>query len=260
MECSSFDTFSSTPLTIKESLEKSLSQEQKTNRESQNTLKHSNSPNLYKFTGNDTSFASKFSGVPSPDITKSKESHDTEKLGTRNDKLTLGSLRERFAKKSSARFGSSSDISKDHKKSSSSSWISLDAALDKHKKKTRSFRIEEFEEEKVINGIPKSSENDINSLKLEEDQNTQEHEIRIIYDDELSDDESIYGDRQFTNITVNWDEIKMRVLAKSTTKSNKSLETKSYAQKFRAKLLPGESEVAEQELKKQLSKDMFKNV
>jgi hypothetical protein len=84
-------------------------------------------------------------------------------------------------------------------------------------------------------------------------------ELEIVYDDELTDEDNFFKNECAVGVTVDWEEIKLKLREGLDVKLE---EGKTYARTFREKIAPGERENkrAEEELTRQLSKDMFSKV
>jgi hypothetical protein len=186
------------------------------------------------YLGGDKSFASQFSS------------------NKNSNKSTISSLRERFSK-----------MSKPSMKRQSSSSSSTSITLSKKRAKTIVVFDENYEEGqcRYFPQSPKtqqiSQEEEDKDEENESSGNEDEDEDCIVmYDDEFSDNECLPVEmRPSISAKVNWEQIKAE-----SKKKTKESSAKSYAQKFRAKIAPGDNESAEQELKKQLTKEMFKEV
>jgi hypothetical protein len=94
------------------------------------------------------------------------------------------------------------------------------------------------------------------SSKMDQDD---DDELEIVYDDELTDEDNFFKNECAVGVTVDWEEIKLKLREGLDVKLE---EGKTYARTFREKIAPGEKENkrAEEELTRQLSKDMFSKV
>lgn len=207
------------------------------------------------------------------------------------------SIKERFGKTSSSQIGSNSSSKPAPPPSANTSrWITprphaLRRLVDKRPSKSHQLpeivdRKRRESKENGVDSVPKmpsssitaSTDLSLSQLDLQPQSHpTQEEEsvmeppepesYRVVYDDEEFGDcydeqvASIHENRSSTQLHLGWDEIKDKIRAKrSQGHCPTSPGNKSYAQKFHAKIAPGDNSVAEQELVKQLSKDSFPKV
>lgn len=88
-----------------------------------------------------------------------------------------------------------------------------------------------------------------------------DEEEEVVYDDEIgieSQTQEFLAQRKVVSVSVDWNNILYQPQNVDAT-SNEASPT-SYSRKFKAKIAPEDNGVAEDELKKQLTKDMFRKV
>jgi hypothetical protein len=122
-------------------------------------------------------------------------------------------------------------------------------------KNIKSSRSDEEDEEETMQEEYTLTNADESSTMDQDD----DDELEIVYDDELTDEDNFFKNECAVGVTVDWEEIKLKLREGLDVKLE---EGKTYARTFREKIAPGEKENkrAEEELTRQLSKDMFSKV
>lgn len=99
--------------------------------------------------------------------------------------------------------------------------------------------------------------------QLSEEINSNDSDVQIIYDDQIESESEIVKLRntlKCVTISFDWKRLSTELTSLKKKEEENASSSVNYARRFRAKIAPEDNNVAEEELKKQLTKEMFSQV